>query len=128
MWSVKAAVSSQWGRGDAIRGQLVLQFGNDAEAADTMQMKLQDLIDASQDLTPVEQIQLLNALTQSLYRLQINKQREAMSPDSVHAFNRTPPVTDLSSFIADFWPENESADDLNDFIYQQRQADYSADL
>jgi hypothetical protein len=92
-----------------------------------MESKLQDLIEASQELSPVEQVQLLSALTESLYRFHVQDQ-PAASPDSVHALNRTPPVTDLGMFVAEFWPEGETADELNDFVYQQRQADAAADL
>lgn len=33
------------------------------------------------------------------------------------------PVSDLSDLAADFWPEDESADDFIDYIYRQRKED-----
>lgn len=33
------------------------------------------------------------------------------------------PVSDISELASDFWPEDESADDLIDYIYQQRKED-----
>ncbi len=40
----------------------------------------------------------------------------------------TAPMMDLRSLIADFWPQDESADDMNAFIYQQRQEDLREEL
>lgn len=41
---------------------------------------------------------------------------------------RAPLVTDLRSFAADFWPEDETADDINDYLTQQRAADIACDI
>lgn len=35
----------------------------------------------------------------------------------------TRPVTDIADLVADFWPEEESADDFIAYIYQQRRED-----
>jgi len=35
---------------------------------------------------------------------------------------------DLAELAADFWPVDESADDINSFIAEQRAADRTADL
>jgi hypothetical protein len=40
---------------------------------------------------------------------------------------RATPVTDLAELGADFWPEDETADDINDFIARQRAADRLSD-
>lgn len=93
-----------------------------------MQSPVQELIEASQQLTTIEQLQLLAALTESVYSSGLQSLQEAQSQRMLHAINRTPPVVDLDSFVADFWPENETADDFSDFIYQQRQAERTADL
>ncbi len=34
-----------------------------------------------------------------------------------------PPVSDISDLASDFWPEDESADDIIDYVYQQRKED-----
>ena len=41
---------------------------------------------------------------------------------------RTPLVTDLHTFAADFWPVEETADDINTYLAQQRAADRLLDL
>jgi len=47
-----------------------------------------------------------------------------MIPASVR---RSQPVTSLDQLAAEFWPEDESADDINNFIAQQRTADRMSD-
>lgn len=39
---------------------------------------------------------------------------------AIVASQQTQPVSDLSTLQADFWPENESADDFIAFVEQQR--------
>lgn len=36
---------------------------------------------------------------------------------------KTKPVADLAELAGEFWPEQESADDFIDFVYQQRRED-----
>ena len=36
---------------------------------------------------------------------------------------RTEPVTDLLQLVADFWPQDETADDINTYIAMQRTED-----
>jgi len=93
-----------------------------------MQSTVQDLIEASQQLTHIEQLQLLTALTESVYYSSLQSVEDVHLRSPIHALNRTPPVVDLDSFVADFWPENEAVDDFNEFVYQQRQAERTADL
>ena len=45
---------------------------------------------------------------------------------SIVAAQQTPPVSDLSTLRADFWPEDESADDFIAFVEQQRREDNPA--
>lgn len=42
---------------------------------------------------------------------------------SIVAAQQTQPVSDLSTLQADFWPEDESADDIIAFVEQQRRED-----
>ena len=37
--------------------------------------------------------------------------------------SQAPPVRDIAALVADWWPEEETADDINDFVRQMRQAD-----
>ena len=93
-----------------------------------MQSPVQALIEASRQLTPIEQLQLLTALTESVYHSGHQPVQDEQLPETFHALNRTPPVVDLDSLVADFWPENETADDFSNFVYQQREAERTADL
>lgn len=43
--------------------------------------------------------------------------------DSIVASQQTQSVSDLSTLKADFWPEDESADDVIAFVEQQRRED-----
>lgn len=77
------------------------------------------VLQAAQHLSPAEQLELIQAISQSL--LQLYRQTEADTiPPSV---KRTAPVVDLTQLAADFWPEDETADDINDYIAQQRRED-----
>jgi hypothetical protein len=69
-----------------------------------MQSTVQDLIEASQQLTPMEQLQLLTALTESVYYSSLESIEDLQLRGTLHAINRTPPVVDLDAFVADFWP------------------------
>jgi hypothetical protein len=86
---------------------------------------VQGVLDAAQQLSPVEQLQLIQALSQVLQR----RYEQTPPMDTIPAsVRRSQPVTDLDQLAADFWPEDESADDINAFIAQQRAADRLSDL
>ncbi|HFD86651.1 MAG TPA: hypothetical protein ENJ35_03120 [Gammaproteobacteria bacterium] len=96
-----------------------------------MTAKLQTLIHSAEQLTPVEQVELINAISSLLYR---HYQQETQSADFwqpqpieiIVASQQTQPVSDISALKADFWPEDESANDFIEFVEQQRQEDYIA--
>jgi hypothetical protein len=77
----------------------------------------------AQDLSPAEQLELIQALSQSLLR----QYRQAEADTIPQHIKRTAPVNDLAQLGADFWPEDESADDINDYIAQQRREDRMSD-
>ncbi len=87
-------------------------------------MSVHTLLEAAQALSPIEQLDLIRALSQSLQR---HYQHVLASPggsDAIPAHvRRTRPVTDLSELVAGFWPVDESADDINTFVAEQRAAD-----
>lgn len=93
-----------------------------------MTANLQTLIRSAEQLTPVEQVELINAISSLLYQ---HYQQEPRSPDfwqpqpieSIVATQQTRPVFDIAALKADFWPNDESADDLITFVEQQRQED-----
>lgn len=93
---------------------------------------VQTVVAAAQRLSLTEQFEVIQVLTRVL-------QQEFMRPDTPASDNistislptsvrRTPPVTDLADFAADFWPDDETADDINNYIAQQRIADRMSDL
>ena len=82
-----------------------------------------------QTLSASEKLELVRAILDLLHEhymefsnLQPNTQRLPVS------LRRTNPVTDLNSLIADFWPEDESVDEINVFIAKQRELDRLSDL
>lgn len=48
---------------------------------------------------------------------------ENKSLDEILQASPVPPVSDISDLAPDFWPEDESADDIIDYVYQQRKED-----
>jgi hypothetical protein len=89
---------------------------------------VQAIVAAAQQLTPTEQLEVIQALSRSLQRRyqqsaaieHLPAAEESRIPATIR---RTDPVTDLAHFAADFWPEDETADDINTFITQQRIAE-----
>lgn len=93
-----------------------------------MTIKLETLINSAQELSPLEQVELIRAVSQFLYQ-RYQKELTALDfwlPPSieeiVHA-RQTPVVQDISTLAVDFWPEEDTVDDFMDYIYQQRQQD-----
>jgi len=90
--------------------------------------RLQELIEAAQELSPLEQLDLISALSQALHRnyLQTLSAEDFWRPKTLeqHIQAQQPqPVADIAGLRADFWPEDESADDLIAYIYEQRRED-----
>lgn len=73
---------------------------------------------AVQDLSPAEQLELIQVISQSL-RHQYQQTEADAIPTSV---KRTAPVADLAQLAADFWSDDESADEINAYIAQQRRS------
>ena len=84
---------------------------------------IEEVREAARRLPPVDQLQLIQELLRGL-------QKGYQQPtDSIPAgIRRAAPVTDLADLAADFWPEDETADDINDYISKQRAADRTSDL
>jgi hypothetical protein len=89
-----------------------------------MTASVERVLRAAQHLSPVEQLELIQAISQSLRRRYEQTEAGAIP----HDVKRTAPVTDLAQLAADFWPEDESADDINAYIAQQRREDRMRDL
>jgi hypothetical protein len=93
---------------------------------------VQTVVAAAQELSPTEQLEVIQALTRVLQQRYLGTIAPSGADTPTHALpatvRRTPPVTNLADFAADFWPEEETADDINDYIAQQRTADRAPDL
>lgn len=93
-----------------------------------MTANLQALIHSAEQLTPVEQVELINAISSLLHR---HYQQEIQSADfwqpqsieTIVASQQTQPLSDISALKADFWPEDESADDFIEFVEKQHKED-----
>jgi hypothetical protein len=86
---------------------------------------LQNVVNAAVKLSPSERLELIEAVSRSLQQSwrkleRLNGEQAPAIPDYVR---RTPPVTSLKQLEADFWPDDETADDINAFIARQRQED-----
>jgi hypothetical protein len=69
---------------------------------------VEDVKNAARKLNPVDQLQLIQEL---LRDLQQNYHQPSQNiPAGVR---RAAPVSDLGELAGDFWPENETADDIN---------------
>lgn len=93
-----------------------------------MTTKLQSLINTAQELSPLEQVELIRAISQLLVQ---RYQKELPVADFWHPrtleeivkAQQTPVVQDISALKVDFWPEEETADEFIEYIYQQRKED-----
>ena len=93
-----------------------------------MTTKLETLINSAQELSPREQVELIRAVSQFLYQ---SYQTELSSVDfwrpkpieDIAQAQQTPVIQDISTLEADFWPEEETADEFIEFVYRQRQED-----
>jgi hypothetical protein len=84
-----------------------------------MTASVERVLQVVQHLSPSEQLELIQAISQSLLRQYQQNEANAIP----RAVKRTPPATDLAQLAADFWPEDETADDINDYVAQQRRED-----
>ncbi|MBI1297833.1 hypothetical protein GC175_23100 [bacterium] len=93
-----------------------------------MTAHLQNLIHSAEQLTPIEQVELINAISGLLYRHYRKEQTpvnfwQPQDIASIIASQGSQPVSDISSLKASFWPDDETADDIVQFVEQQRQED-----
>lgn len=89
---------------------------------------LQHAIEAAFKLSSREKYQLIEVVARSLSQSgDLEAQSSAFlrgrTLDKLIAEQRLPVVTNLDDLAADFWPEDESADDINAFVEQQRRAE-----
>ena len=93
---------------------------------------VQAVVNVAQQLSPTEQFEVIQTLTHVLQQRYLRSDAPfivAAPTTSLPAdVRRTPPVTNLADFAADFWPEDETADDINNYLAEQRAADRTSDL
>jgi hypothetical protein len=93
-----------------------------------MTHQLQTVLEAARALPPLEQLELIQELTQFLqenYPFALNAVT-FWSPRSLEELAQdqaTPVVSDVRTLAVDFWPADESADDIIDFVAARRRAD-----
>ena len=86
---------------------------------------LQRAIEAAQPLSPREKYALIEIVARSLVQADALEARSATflhgrTLDELIAAQQPPVITNISTLVADFWPEDESADDINAYIDAQR--------
>ena len=96
-------------------------FAGDGTVEVVMPPRVQHLIQATQELSPLEQVELVSALSLTLH--QATDFWQSPSLEQLVEAQKTKPVAGLDELAAEFWPEQESADDFIDFVHQQRRED-----
>lgn len=89
-----------------------------------MSPQLQAIINEAQQLSTREQMKLISVISKSLE----NKSKQVTVNNN---FWKSKTIEQLineqrikvADNVSDFWPEDESADEFNDFIYEQRRED-----
>ena len=89
---------------------------------------LERVIEAAQRLSPREKYQLIETVARSLSQTDTLETNSAAflrghTLDELIAAQQPPIVTELDALAADFWPEDESTDDINAYIEAQRRID-----
>ncbi|UCH95392.1 MAG: hypothetical protein JSV88_00720 [Candidatus Aminicenantes bacterium] len=93
-----------------------------------MNKRLKSIIGSIQQLPIVEQLELMQMVSQSLY---LNYQHTLLTKNfkqkktikQLLKEQQKTPVSNLTELVVDFWPENESVDDFIEYTYQQREED-----
>jgi hypothetical protein len=93
-----------------------------------MGSQLKTIINEAQALPPLEQIELITAISRSLedvYKLSQanNNFWQPKTLEQHYKEQRIEAVKNIFDFTGDFWPEDESVDEFNDYIYKQRHED-----
>jgi len=97
-----------------------------------MTADLQTLIVSAQQLSFFEQVELIRAVSRFLSQNYRKKESEtefwqSRTIEDIIQTQQTQPVQDISTLQVGFWPEQETADDFIDYIYQQRKEDGLSD-
>jgi hypothetical protein len=93
-----------------------------------MSSELQQVIKAARALSSRDKLKLLQIIAHDLQQAEAFTEASMAfwSPRSLDAIAQAQSasmITDIHTLVVDFWPEEESADDFNQFIAVRRQAD-----
>jgi hypothetical protein len=93
-----------------------------------MTTQLQQVIAAAQALSPRDKLELLEVISHDLQQSSVLPDQNtafwsAQSLDEIVQAQAAPVITDIRTLVVDFWPDDETADDFNQFIAEQRRAD-----
>lgn len=93
-----------------------------------MTQRFDTVLQAIRTLSAREKLQLIQAITTDLQQLdELASTNEAFwTPSTLNtliATQQTPVITDIQMLVDDFWPEDETADDINTYIEAQRHLD-----
>lgn len=97
-----------------------------------MTLQLQQVIAAARALPPRDKLELLGVISRDLQRVYGLAEESAAfwSPrtiDEIAQSQAVPVISDVRALAVDFWPEDESADDLSQFVARQRSTDLTRD-
>ncbi len=93
-----------------------------------MTVQLQQVVAAARALPPRDKLELLGIISRDLQKVYALAEESAAfwSPrtiDELAQSQAVPEITDVRNLAVDFWPEDESADDLNRFVEHRRRSD-----
>jgi hypothetical protein len=93
-----------------------------------MPSELQQVIDAARALSLHDKLELLQIIARDLQQAEAFTEAStafwsSRSLDAIAQSQSVPVITDAHALAVDFWPEDESADDFNQFIAARRHAD-----
>ena len=93
-----------------------------------MSPQLEAIINEVQKLNPLEQIELISTISQSLQEIYNtlpldNTFWQPKTLEQIYKENKIKVVTNIDDYAADFWPEDESVEEFNYYIHKQRQDD-----
>jgi hypothetical protein len=106
--------------------------GQETEGGARVTRQLQQVIAAACALPPREKLELLGVISRDLQKVYALTEESAAfwSPrtiDEIVQNQAAPVISDVRTLAVDFWPEDECADDLSQFIARQRRTDLTAD-
>jgi len=95
-----------------------------------MTVQVQRVIETVRAFPISDQIEVLQAISENLQRnntLEISSTEfwQSRSIEELARLQSAPVITDIGALAADFWPDDESADEFNNYVNERRRADHS---